>query len=89
MNDDQHNELGERVSKLETRFETLTRNYMKLFDALQAKLGPLEPEAPKAPPALAIVEDATPCPLHPEAPQTANGCTAPGCTQGPQPTQEA
>lgn len=44
---------------------------------------PLQPfglRVPPATPQLQIDENAPPCPDHPDADQTANGCTEPGCT---------
>lgn len=40
---------------------------------------PATPETETAPPPSSTTKAAR-CPTHPEAEQTANGCTAPGCT---------
>lgn len=91
MDENTERELIERIEKLEGRAEATTRSYLRLVDALQAKLGPLEAPPPAAKkPALEIIEGAEPCPKHPDAPQTANGCTASGCSySAPQAAQEA
>lgn len=86
--DERVSELEARITNVEARLEATTRNYLRLVDVLQAKLGPLEAPPPPKKPTLEIIENAPPCPKHPEAPQTANGCTEPSCSYSP-PAQAA
>lgn len=85
--------LEERVTTLEASQEDdrranandlkALRHQLGLHGRILSNLGVTLPPEPKKKEKPAILPDAPKCPNHPDAPQTANGCTVAGCTFSP------
>jgi hypothetical protein len=81
--------VHKRIDDVETWLKNLLR---KVEDAIERVGKPVVAAAAKVAEVVApshvakvleIVNDAIPCPKHPDAPQGVNGCTVPGCTFSP------
>lgn len=78
--------IHKRLAQLEEFVKHLVDKVEALFSvAAPAAAAVAEAVAPTSAAArvLEMIADAVPCPDHPKAPQTANGCTAEGCTFSP------
>jgi len=81
------------VDALHKRLDQVEEFFKHLVEKVESMIGVAAPAAaavaavvaPSSTAArvLETIADAVPCPDHPEAPQTANGCTAAGCTFSP------
>jgi hypothetical protein len=80
--------FNRRLDASEAGHKEIYQEVRQMFNELRPKLESLgvTPQIAKLPASKrrpAIIEDAPSCPEHPDAPQTAGGCTAPGCTFAP------